>query len=449
MAPPQITHSGPVRVALLPLNIPAGGTNVQWMAMAGPVHAARTMRRSPDLEIIPLWQSMAALKEAQADSKEIAPMLAAEIASRLGAKWIAAGELRLEQGSAQLHLEFIPANTDLIPYHYQREIQPESFPAAYQEAISQFLRYLVLPQFARPEVKFPANFDWKTMCETLGREYGWLQPVEPGKGDSFANYLAMTDLNLARLLFNPEVYAGLGPPAPRTRPAEARPPTGALTTKKELADRSPSPSSQAAEAPSVQNAAQSEKQAGNAPDRLKAESANAIPFVPMPVPRSSRQSGVGSFQPVIKNPPNTPQLASAEERAAPDPEPVVTDAAILPREQTKEAPAAQPVKKIVSKGAAKPATPPPAKKPDPKSSSEESPGYQLQVFSFPNPEDAEAKAQTLRKSGYKIEIVTSDLGEKGTWHRVRLVGFGSRLEAKKAGEKLKAAKAISQYWIVR
>lgn len=57
-------------------------------------------------------------------------------------------------------------------------------------------------------------------------------------------------------------------------------------------------------------------------------------------------------------------------------------------------------------------------------------GFAVQVYSFKDQKRANAALANLKNSGYKAYIEISDLGEKGTWYRVRIGGLENDTEAK-------------------
>lgn len=77
--------------------------------------------------------------------------------------------------------------------------------------------------------------------------------------------------------------------------------------------------------------------------------------------------------------------------------------------------------------------------------------HQLQMGAFRSEAEAEAHWRKLNKSsasvigGHGYKIVRSDLGEKGIYYRLRMVGFGSAAEAKSLCEQLKTAKQSCFY----
>jgi cell division septation protein DedD len=57
-------------------------------------------------------------------------------------------------------------------------------------------------------------------------------------------------------------------------------------------------------------------------------------------------------------------------------------------------------------------------------------GFAVQVYSFKDQQRADIAVNNLKKDGYKAYIEISDLGEKGTWYRVRIGGLANEVEAK-------------------
>lgn len=64
--------------------------------------------------------------------------------------------------------------------------------------------------------------------------------------------------------------------------------------------------------------------------------------------------------------------------------------------------------------------------------------FSIQVFSFKEEERAKDALRAIRQGGYEdAYILVSDLGEKGTWHRVRVGYFDDEEEAKVLLQKLR------------
>lgn len=58
-------------------------------------------------------------------------------------------------------------------------------------------------------------------------------------------------------------------------------------------------------------------------------------------------------------------------------------------------------------------------------------GFAIQVYSFQDKTRAETALENMRKNGYpQAYMVISDLGEKGTWYRVRVGGIDSEQKAR-------------------
>jgi len=72
----------------------------------------------------------------------------------------------------------------------------------------------------------------------------------------------------------------------------------------------------------------------------------------------------------------------------------------------------------------------------------------IQVASYRTREPAQALLENLSAEGYRGGIETADLGERGTWFRVRLGPFRNEAEAGKALEKLREERSLKGF-IVR
>ena len=57
-------------------------------------------------------------------------------------------------------------------------------------------------------------------------------------------------------------------------------------------------------------------------------------------------------------------------------------------------------------------------------------GFAVQVYSFKDEKRADAALANLKSTGYKAYIEISDLGERGTWYRVRIGSLANEAEAK-------------------
>lgn len=74
-------------------------------------------------------------------------------------------------------------------------------------------------------------------------------------------------------------------------------------------------------------------------------------------------------------------------------------------------------------------------------------GYEIQVASFKNPDDADAFAEELRKRGHRAYRQAAYVPEKGLWHRVRVGPFKAKYQAEKYQRELEAAERISTFLI--
>lgn len=73
--------------------------------------------------------------------------------------------------------------------------------------------------------------------------------------------------------------------------------------------------------------------------------------------------------------------------------------------------------------------------------------FTLQVASFRDSGEAERYARLFRERGYAARVVKVELPGKGTWYRVYVGRFGSKVEAEQAYRKLKARKLVDKAYI--
>ena len=64
-------------------------------------------------------------------------------------------------------------------------------------------------------------------------------------------------------------------------------------------------------------------------------------------------------------------------------------------------------------------------------------GFAVQVYSFKDQKRADAALLNLKEAGYSAYIEISDLGEKGTWYRVRIGGLQNETEARSMLENIR------------
>lgn len=74
-------------------------------------------------------------------------------------------------------------------------------------------------------------------------------------------------------------------------------------------------------------------------------------------------------------------------------------------------------------------------------------GYEIQVASFKNPDDADRFAQELRKRGHRAYRQAAYVPEKGLWHRVRVGPFKAKYQAENYQRELEAAERISTFLV--
>jgi hypothetical protein len=200
----------PVRVVLLPFNVPENSKDLRWAAMASPILMAKVAEQAPDLVVVPLWEAMPTAIQSAGASRIFTQEEAASVANWLSARWSIMGAVFPAKTGLSLMVDFIPAKTTQIPFRYIKTGEIDSLEPDFHAAFRQFLRYLV----ARPlepvkKEDEPSATALKNLAEALDREYGWFVSAEPGKaGEAVAN-LVSSDKQLARLLFNPSLYPEL------------------------------------------------------------------------------------------------------------------------------------------------------------------------------------------------------------------------------------------------
>ncbi len=64
-------------------------------------------------------------------------------------------------------------------------------------------------------------------------------------------------------------------------------------------------------------------------------------------------------------------------------------------------------------------------------------GFAIQVYSFQDKNRAEAALNSLKNNGYKAFEIVSDLGEKGTWYRIRVGDIADEAAAKKVLDQIR------------
>jgi len=64
-------------------------------------------------------------------------------------------------------------------------------------------------------------------------------------------------------------------------------------------------------------------------------------------------------------------------------------------------------------------------------------GFTIQVYSFQDRNRAETALEVLKNNGYQAFMIVSDLGEQGTWYRVRIGGIGDEAAAHQMLEEIR------------
>ncbi len=415
-AVPETVPAVPTRVVLLPFNLPAGNTELRWVSIAAPILLAKTMEGSPDLEVVPIWQGMPIAVEAAGQAREVTPEIAAYVASRLAAKWATEGQLTPAKEGIALTLDFIPAKATMIAFRFQKDARVDALGIQFQEATKQFLEYLVARPPAKAGSKLPETGSLKELADALDREYGWYSDANPGKADAVVANLIRADANLARLLFNPGLYPALGSVAPTPRPVDLK----------------PMPPPPAEKTP---------------PETSKPSSRQEPPPAPPPESKSDAGSTVAPPPPTA-SPPTEPAALGASVDVAPErPTRDADDPATQPNPQNYRISAAGRAGGEQSPQSFQPTSQPAPERTKAKQAAGGGPGYAVQVSATHDKAEAEEMAGRLENAGLAAQMERVNLKDKGTWYRVRLTGYESRSEAKRAADKLVSSGVIKQYWI--
>ena len=206
------------RIALLPVNVAGEDASLRWYAFASVVLMDEVAHAAPDLEPIPLWESMPVTMQALGNSRTITTDMATQIATRLAAKWATAGDLLTANNNVTLRLDFIPAQTTVVPFRYEKSISGDVLEDRITESFDQFLRYLIVRPLTIDSVRTLEVKPLKQVAEALDVEYGWFSTAKPGAAGKTVEDLQKLAPGLARFLFSPTLYPNLGPikqPAPQ------------------------------------------------------------------------------------------------------------------------------------------------------------------------------------------------------------------------------------------
>ena len=74
-------------------------------------------------------------------------------------------------------------------------------------------------------------------------------------------------------------------------------------------------------------------------------------------------------------------------------------------------------------------------------------GFQLQVASFKEQDEADRLVEDLRKRGHRALRQAAHVPERGVWHRVRIGPFRTKFEALKYKEKFEKSERISPFLV--
>ncbi len=153
-AAPEVVPQGPIRLVFLPANIASDNTEMRWLSMAVPVLLSKVATLSTDLDPVPLWQSLPITVENAGAARAINPELASYVASRMGARWAAMGDLAPSKDGFTVIIDFIPINTASYAYRYQKALSLSALESNVRQATSEFLNYrLPKPAFAKESSK--------------------------------------------------------------------------------------------------------------------------------------------------------------------------------------------------------------------------------------------------------------------------------------------------------
>jgi hypothetical protein len=200
------TLPAPVRIILLPVNAPEGRADLRWTALAATVQMAEIAVAAPDLEPMPLWESTPAVLQTLGNSRTITAEIAEFTADRLTARWATVGDLLTVNKTPIMRLDFVPSRASLVPFRYEKPGSIDALAPHFQEAFTQFLRYLIVRPLMEDRIRHLDPAGLRAIGEAVDAEYGWFVPAKPGAAGKLVDNLAISNRTLARLLFNPTLY---------------------------------------------------------------------------------------------------------------------------------------------------------------------------------------------------------------------------------------------------
>jgi hypothetical protein len=196
----------PVRLALLPFNVPSDNKDLRWTALAAPILMAKAGEEAEGLEILPIWETMPVAVSTAGSSRTFTEESASSAASWLSAKWSILGEIAPTKTGVTIIVDFIPARSSLVPFRYLKTGKLDVAGMGFQDAYSQFLRYLVAKPLAPTRRDEMTMTSAKDLAEALDREYGWFVEADPGKAQDSVTSLLRSDERLAKSIFSPTLY---------------------------------------------------------------------------------------------------------------------------------------------------------------------------------------------------------------------------------------------------
>ncbi|MBM3789333.1 MAG: hypothetical protein FJW35_03175 [Acidobacteria bacterium] len=334
------------------------------------------------------------------DKRELTEDTALIVANRLGARWITLGSVSSTEKGIDLLLDFVPVSSSSYAFRYHREVRTDALGAGLADAAEQFVRYSTRREItARTSSTGKEDSRAEVIAEALDRECGWFRAAEPGAAGSVFAAVARVDRGFAGVLFDPALYetqaAALA--APESQPVqEARPEVAGKTA--------PSPAAISSSA---------------GPDPRRTEPPvqwTAFTLAPPIAPREARAALAPSAAPAPPSAPAPPAEKTsppASDRRAPEPPPAPSSAPVESRP-------------IAASAGMR---------------------YEVQVQASQVKEEAESVAERLRQAGFRPILRQADLGESGTYFRVRLGDYDSRISAAAAGDALVGLGLTSDYWI--
>jgi septal ring-binding cell division protein DamX len=211
----------------------------------------------------------------------------------------------------------------------------------------------------------------------------------------------------------------------------------------------PAPSDDSADAAPASPQAKAPPPAATPPAALKPAPAEAAPpAAPKPAPAAAMKPAPVPAKPAAAEPPKSVAALIQQANSVPEPAkaaPAKPAVKVPPPPAKPAAAAAPPVVATGSpralSGAAKTAAAAPAATPAPAAASG---AYVLQIGSYKSQADAAAAWKSYKGkhaallSGYSENVQQADLGEKGTWYRLRIGGFADKEVAAALCDRLKA-----------